>query len=229
MRVLMFFTFLLSVPHPASVCRHAIHPACQKHVTSPHHSFKPDSNVTNQLFPVSSFHTQQTNTDSQTCQRAWPLPLIHSHSHHFVLFFHTSTHAYKRTTHTHTHTGMDTQAWIHTHTHTHRQQAGDPSFHFSTTVQRSTTSRSTSRNLDKHIYSWFLCREGQTVIAGWQARHISLSGKILHAFVWLYNSYCGSTHEHQGCRRQPVSLWNEVKMPLRACQRTCDIFMYLQV
>lgn len=107
MRVLMFFTFLLSVPHPASVCRHAIHPACQKHVTSPHHSFKPDSNVTNQLFPVSSFHTQQTNTDSQTCQRAWPLPLIHSHSHHFVLFFHTSTHAYKRTTHTHTHTGMD--------------------------------------------------------------------------------------------------------------------------
>lgn len=83
--------------------------------------------------------------------------------------------------------------------------------YFSTTVQRSTTSRSTSRNLDKHIYSWFLSREGPTVNAGWQGRHISLSGKILHAFVWLYNSYCGSAHEHQGCRRQPVSLWNEVK------------------
>lgn len=70
------------------------------------------------------------------------------------------------------------------HTHTH---AGNPAFHFAITVQWSTTLRSTSHNLDKHIYSWFLQREGWTVNAGWQDRHISLSGRILHAFVRLYN------------------------------------------
>ncbi len=85
-----------------------------------------------------------------------------------VLFFSFTLHCVQTNS---VHTTVDT----HTHTHT---QAGNPSFHFPATAQWSTTLRSTSHNLDKHIYSWFLRREGWTVNAGWQDRHISLSGSI---------------------------------------------------
>lgn len=174
-----------------------------KTVTSSHHSFKPDSNVTNHV-PYPAFTPcKQTLTHT-------PLPLIHSHCHLFALCFHTSTHACKRTTHT--------RAWVRTHT-------GNPSFQFPTTVQWSTTLHSTSHNLDKHIYSWFLCREGPTVNAGWQDRHISLSGRILHAFVRLYNMYCGSSHNRTAVEDTQLLYEMMHRCHWEPVSGHCDVFM----
>lgn len=74
--------------------------------------------------------------------------------------------------------------YTHQHWHTHRQ-CPLPISH----------NRSMKHNFTfhiwrfRHIYSWFLCREGRTVNPGWQDRQISLSKGILHAFVqhvlWL--------------------------------------------
>ena len=100
-------------------------------------------------------------------------PSIHSHSQQFLIFFHrqrTPTHACKWTAHT-----------------------GNPSFQF--TVHWGTSSCFSCHKIDKHIYSWFLGRERQTVNTAWQDRHVFLSGRILHAFVKLCNVYCGSVCE----------------------------------
>lgn len=131
-----------------------------------HYHTKLYSKFTHQLVPISSFHTHQTNRGMDVSkERNVPVNLLTLSPLCSVL-----SDLCMQTSNTHTHTIL---------------HPASPQ-----TVQWSTTLRSTSDNLDKHIYSWFLCREGRSVNTGWQDRQISPSERILHAF--------GSAQKHKG-------------------------------
>lgn len=150
-----------------SACRPVIRPACQKNMSSL---------VTSNLKLTVTSTAILTIRASHPANKLW-LTFVRGRDHSL----HSLTLTVFSFSLTQTHT--DALQLMHANERRARMHVhkGNPSFHF--TVQWSTTLCSTSHKLDKHIYSWFLSREGQSVNSAWQGRHISLSGRIRHAFV----------------------------------------------
>lgn len=106
--------------------------------------------------------------------------------------------------------------YTHQHWHTHRQ-CPLPLSH----------NRSMKHNFTfhiwwfRHIYSWFLCREGRIVNPGWQDRQISLSRGILHAFVQHVLWLCTETLVLWKTPSSFIKWWKHARESLSA-----DIIMF---